>query len=214
MKTEDVIRVLAGEPTLAQQRARTWARIDTQGQARLHAAFMGLTKAAAVRGLKLRKERAERRAANGDPLTKRNAAVVRWVRGALRRSYDAAGFRRATHGHHVVLVLGDVPGATVETAKVSPSKAGLPRSYDYRVTQSYHALMFARDWLTAVKIRGAALVGGKLVLALATEPDSRGAYDATWVRQGAGTALVVEQGQLIRRKGEWAVARARKSRAA
>lgn len=209
MKPADVLRVLAGEPTLAQQRARAWAAVETQAQARKAARLMGMTQASALRAFKLRQERTEHRACHGcsDHLAVRKPMAERWLKRALQNAYDAAGFRGATHGHSAVLALGDVPNATSQTAKVYPSSVGLPRSYDYRVTQSAHVVRFAVDWLSAVKVRGAAWVSGALVLALATEPDERGAYAATWVRQGAGTSLSVVHGTLTRHGEQWSLGR-------
>ena len=212
----DVLRVLAGEPTLAQQRARAWAAVTTQAKARKAAPLMGLTQAAAVRALQLREERRAHRGACGcqDALASRRPVAERWLARALQNAYDGAKLRGATHGHSVVLTVGE-PGAKADTRKVHPRDAGLPRSYDYSVTQSAHSVTFARDWLVAVKRRGAAWVGGALVLALATEPDEHGCYAATWVRQGPGTSLVVVAGHLAQRDGRWVqCSTARKSRAA
>lgn len=195
---DDVVRVLAGEPT----RAQVWAKVRTQADARKAARTLGVTQAQAIEAFKRRQERAANaRRQHRDKLSSRRPGWLSdsWARRSLAAAYDACGFRSATHGHETDFSVGGEPGASSSTSQARPSSVGLPNAYSHRgyyVTQSHHAITVAADWLLTVKLRGAAVVDGRLVLQLAAEPGARGRYEATWVEQGRGTALNVRKGRL------------------
>lgn len=88
-----------------------------------------------------------------DPLASRKPGNVRERFAAIvvRRAYDAAKFRRATHCHTTSFQLSEYPGAHSESGRDWPNKVGakLPQSYKYRVATSEHFIYYNADILRA-----------------------------------------------------------------
>lgn len=123
---------------------------------------------------------------------------------AVREAYLECAFRRANGawagGNHTVVVRLGEPNALSSTDRVWSSNG------KWSGLDSSHTVVVRATWRADVEARGLAVVSGMLTLGADELPCRSGedAYAATWVRQGAGTALVVERGVLYRRDGgEW-----------
>lgn len=207
-RAERAFAVLRGTP-IAVTRLRDAARAPTVAEARRAAERAGIRGVEGECALRLRREREETaRQGRPDRLASRAAGsfAARYVQGKLQAAYDRCGYRVATHGHEVKFRVDGV-AACVEASSgtVRPSKAGLPGRYGYQVTRSFHEITVPVGWLRSVYLRAAAVIGGRLVLALGANPDEAGRYAAAWVEQGRGTSIRLEHGYVERDGGGWFV---------
>jgi hypothetical protein len=206
---------LAGTP-LDPTRLRASAQATSIGKARQAAVRAGLPAINGERALVLHRKRAEL-ACVEDPLAKRSAGSFAraWERTMLVEAYTVARYRQATHAHEELLSVGAAHTYVHSSSdRLDPRQAGLPNAYArkaYSVAASRHEIAAPVGWLRAVYVRGAAVIDGRLVLELAPEADPGGAYAATWVERGRGTALRTEHG-FVERRGDkgWAITRRRR----
>lgn len=215
-RRERAIAALAGTP-LAPTRLKRAAMAVTTYDAREAAIAAGLPAAEGERALFRRRTRRVEHSLNADPLASRaqGGMALDYAWNRLSDAYLKASYRVATHHHETELRFGLHAGVTSDGGSEWASKSGLSRAYQKksaRVATSKHQITAASTWMRRVYLRGAALVDCRLVLSLDEAPDPGGAYRASWVEPGRGTAIRLATGWIAQKaNGAWAFARKRRA---
>jgi hypothetical protein len=211
-RRERALAALAGQPIEPKALAQA-ARALSFDQAEWAARQGGYRATEGRRALKLHRERLRLDRPGPDSLAQRRPGYMaqRHRQDCLEAAYATAAYRSARHCHTAQLtVFGAAPSVSYQAGHVRPDEVGLGAAYArkaFSVATSAHHIVAPDGWLRTVYSRGAAVVDGRLVLALADEPDPAGVYAVKWVEQGRGTSIRLESGFVERVGDDWTIVR-------